>query len=407
MFSFDTTSSNALRHPLYLQWSFGSAVGNTGLWMTRLTLGYVIWELTQSPTLTGLTAFLILALPGILSPIMGVFAESRDPRKIVLFCQIANLGVYLSLSALAFMEVASVVPYLIAAGVTGVLISVWQPARLVMPTLLVTEAAIPSAVGFNSTVFNSSRVLGPALAAGIIAVGGIGLSFLAGVLFYSVFFVTVFFLRTTFTPRPKSSESFVTRFGGGIQEALRHPAIRMTLIASTFSGFFSRSVVELMPAINGTIIEGGTAQTLGYLTSAVGGGAIIMGAILATRRHTAVQQLPSLFLGGIIAGLATLIMAFSASLILLLVLSFISGAASTMTVVGGQSSLLQTVNQDYRARIMSLWGALAFGGLGLGSVVVGGLSGSLGIPPALILFGSLGALGCLGLWLAYSRQARD
>lgn len=404
MFSFDTSSSNALRHPLYVQWSFGSAVGNTGLWMMRLTLGYVVWELTESPTLTGLTAFLILALPGILSPFMGVFAESRDPRKIIMFCQIANLCVYLSLSVLAFMQVTSVVPYMIAAGATGLLIAVWQPARLVMPTILVTEAAIPSAVGFNSTVFNSSRVLGPAIAAWIIAVGGIGLSFLAGALFYSVFFIAVFFLRTEHEPRPKSGESFVARLGGGVREAARHPAIVMTLVASTFSGFFSRSIVELMPAINGTMVTGGTAQTLGYLTSAAGGGAIVMGAILATRRSARGQQLSSLFVGGIIAGVATFIMAFATSIYVMLALSFVSGAASTMTVVGGQASLLQMVNKEFRARIMSLWGALAFGGLGLGSVVVGGLGGSLGLPFALILFGCVGAVGCLALWAFARRQ---
>ena len=53
MLQFDPLSPNALRHPLYLQWTVGFVIGSIGLWMTRLTLGYVVWELTQSPALTG------------------------------------------------------------------------------------------------------------------------------------------------------------------------------------------------------------------------------------------------------------------------------------------------------------------------------------------------------------------
>mgnify|MGYP001199545871 CR=1 FL=1 len=77
MVRFDPTSSNALRHPLYVHWTIGFVIGAVGLWMTRLTLGYVVWELTQSPALTGLTAFLILAMPGILGPFLGVWIDGE------------------------------------------------------------------------------------------------------------------------------------------------------------------------------------------------------------------------------------------------------------------------------------------------------------------------------------------
>ena len=124
MVRFDPTSSNALRHPLYVHWTIGFVIGAVGLWMTRLTLGYVVWELTQSPALTGLTAFLILAMPGILGPFLGVWIENLDPKRVIVWVQFLNLGVYLALTIIAYVGTESAVPYLIASGATGIVIAI-------------------------------------------------------------------------------------------------------------------------------------------------------------------------------------------------------------------------------------------------------------------------------------------
>ena len=302
MVHFDPNSPNALRHPLYLQWTIGFAIGTVGLWMTRLTLGYVVWELTQSPALTGLTAFLILAMPGILGPFLGVWIENLDPKRVIVRVQFLNLGVYLALAVIAYIGTESVVPYIISAGAIGIVIAIWQPARLVMPTLLVPDEALASAVAINSTLFNTARIIGPALAAWAIAFGDVALAFFAGFLLYAVFFFAVLFLRTQRVQKDSPRGSFLDRLLGGIEQARSIPIVALAMAATMFSGFFSRSVVELMPAINGALITNGTAQTLGYLTSAAGAGAILMGLWLATRRGTTRQMLGYLFGGGIIGG---------------------------------------------------------------------------------------------------------
>ena len=125
MLRFDTTSSNALRHPLYVQWTLGFMIGAIGLWMTRLTLGYVVWELTQSPALTGLTAFLILAMPGVFGPFMGVLIENLNPKRVIVAVQFMILLVYLSLAIIAALGTTAVAPYIIAAAATGFVIAIW------------------------------------------------------------------------------------------------------------------------------------------------------------------------------------------------------------------------------------------------------------------------------------------
>ncbi len=404
MVRFDPTSSNALRHPLYVHWTIGFVIGAVGLWMTRLTLGYVVWELTQSPALTGLTAFLILAMPGILGPFLGVWIENLDPKRVIVWVQFLNLGVYLALTIIAYVGTESAVPYLVASGATGIVIAIWQPARLVMPTLLVSDHALGSAVAINSTLFNTARIIGPALAAWAIAFGGVVLAFFTGFLLYAVFFVAVLFLRTQHVKKDRPRGSFLDRLLGGIQQARAIPIVALAMAATMFSGFFGRSVIELMPAINGALIANGSAQTLGYLTSAAGAGAILMGLWLATRRSNTQQMLGYLFGGGIIGGLAVCGMAFAHSVWVLLPLSLISGAAGSLTLVGSQSTILQTAPKAFQTRIMALWGAVAFGGMGFGGVASGIIASIIGLPWTLSLFGLIGACGSAALWIHTRRQ---
>ena len=104
-------------------------------------------------------------------------------------------------------------------------------------------------------------------------------------------------------------------------------------------------------------------------------------------------------------GVAVCGMAFVSSTWLLLPLSVLSGAAGSLTLVGSQSSILQAAPKDYRTRIMALWGALAFGGMGLGGVVSGITASLISLPPTLILFGTVGTLGSGAIWL-YARQRK-
>ncbi|MGB1156380.1 MAG: MFS transporter [Alphaproteobacteria bacterium] len=399
MFSFDPASPNALRHPLYLQWTVGFAIGSTGLWLARLALGYVVWELTQSPFLTGMTAFLILALPGILGPFIGVWVENLNPKSVIMVAQVNNLLIYLVLALIAFLDTQSAIPYLIASGATGLLVAYWQPARLVMPTVLVPQHALASAVAVNSTLFNSARIIGPALAAWIIAFGSLPLAFLAGFALYLVFFISVLFLPTQWTPPERAAGGYFERFSSGLQEIRRHRLVILALAAVTFSGFFGRSIVELMPAINGALVSNSSAQTLGYLTSAAGAGAITIGMALAARRGSAQTMLGLLFFGGIFGGAAVLLMAFVTSIWLLLPVAYVSGAAGSLTVIGSQASILQTAPIAFRARIMAVWGAVAIGGMGLGGLVGGGLASMIGLSSTLIVFGGVGMVGSGLLWI--------
>ena len=404
MVRFDPTSSNALRHPLYVHWTIGFVIGAVGLWMTRLTLGYVVWELTQSPALTGLTAFLILAMPGILGPFFGVWIENLDPKRVIVWVQFLNLGVYLALAIIAYVGTESAVPYLIASGATGMVIAIWQPARLVLPTLLVSDHALGSAVAINSTLFNTARIIGPALAAWAIAFGGVVLAFFAGFLLYAFFFFAVLFLRTQHVKKDRPRGSFLDRLLGGIRQARAIPIVALAMAATMFSGFFGRSVVELMPAINGAAdyqrqrsnaglpdirrrrrrdFDGLVAchPTQQHTANA--------GVLVRRRHHRRPRRLRHGF----------------RSLCLGAVAAFADFWRSGQSdAVGSQSTILQTAPKAFQTRIMALWGAVAFGGMGFGGVASGIIASIIGLPWTLSLFGLIGACGSAALWIHTRRQ---
>src|SRR5439155_16106253 len=169
---------SSLRYRNYRLFFAGQAVSQVGSWMQRFALGWFLLQLTHDPFAVGLLAlasFLPFMLFGLFA---GVITDRLDARKLVIATQAAQLLTASALTWIAFGGFAQ--PWMLdtIAFVAGVVLVLDVPSRQQLTYRMVGRDALPNAVALNSTVFNASRILGPAAAGIVYGVGGAGVCFL-------------------------------------------------------------------------------------------------------------------------------------------------------------------------------------------------------------------------------------
>src|SRR4051812_43155898 len=180
-------NARAVRNPNYRVYCLGNLVSLCGTWLQRIAIGWLTWQLTQSGTWLGLVSFADLFPTVILSPIAGTLADRRDRLAVVKVTQCLAMVQAIALAALTWAGAITIGWLFALAAAMGVVNAINQPARLAMIPSLVTRADLSAAVALNSTIFNTARFIGPAIAGVVIAGGSIELAFALNALSYVVF----------------------------------------------------------------------------------------------------------------------------------------------------------------------------------------------------------------------------
>ena len=176
---------SAFSQPLFRRYFPSSCLSTLGSWIVRFLLGWSAWELTHSALWVGVVAGLMLLPTFVLSPVFGIVADRINPRNgllvtvglyglIALLAGIANTGGQFSLPWL-----------LVLATVLGAATSAHTPIRLALVPRLVPREALPSAIGISAIIFNTSRILGPAVGAWLLANYSLSVAFYTATLFFA------------------------------------------------------------------------------------------------------------------------------------------------------------------------------------------------------------------------------
>lgn len=376
---------SAFSQPLFRRYFPSSCLSTLGSWTLRFLIGWSAWELTQSAMWVGVVAGLMLLPTFVLSPVFGIVSDRINPRNGLLVT--AGLhGLIALLAALVNMGGGFSLPWLLfLATMLGGATSAHTPIRLALVPLLVPREALPSAIGTSAVIFNTSRILGPALGAWLLSRYALPVAFLVSFLLFAGTFLLLLTVRIApRSLRPKGA-SLAREFSAGLAYVRSHRAISLVLAYTLVNGLLGRTVLELLPALSGQLLDG-SSTTLATLTASAGAGSII-GGLVVSRQGSDESQLLRLITACLVAGALTLmvvrwlegITAFSA---LVLALSMIT----TMVGTGSQALAQLLVAEDFRGRVLSLWTVLAMGAPALGAMIMGTLADQLGFPAVLIVF---------------------
>ncbi|HXJ34144.1 MAG TPA: MFS transporter [Candidatus Eisenbacteria bacterium] len=391
-----TSSFPALRHRNFRRYAVGQTISLAGFWMQSVAQGWLVFRLSGSELALGTVAF-VGYLPVLLfSPVAGVVADRVSKYRLILATQTLAMLLAVVQGLVVWTEVATVPIVAGMAFCMGVIGSFDLPTRQSFMVEMVGLEDLPSAIALNASVFNTARVVGPALAGVLVAVAGEApCFFLNGVSYLAALWALLGMHLPAARPRAGAGRASGLRSGLAY---VRHRPVLASLLGTL--GLVSALALQsnvLMPSLAERVFGRG-ARGFGVLLTAYGVGAVITALRLASRTYSAVEQRRNLLLG--LWGMATglLVVAASPSYPMALVGQLVAGFGM-LRYTATTNVLVQTLTEDpYRGRVMGIHTMMFAGAAPFGALALGSLARAIGPQPTLVVSGA-GALAA-AMWLA-------
>ncbi len=382
---------SALRFRDFRVYIVGNMFATNGLWMQRVTVGWIAWDLTSSASFVGFVAFVNFAPAMITGPFFGVLIDRIRVQRAALITQVSMFLLALVLLVCFVTGQLGPVVLSILSGISGVVSSAHHPVRMSLAPRLVDRGAIASVVTLTAINFNLARLTGPALGGWIIASWGIGQSLFIQVLCYLPFILAISILQ----PRQRrysriAAEPFLQALRAGIGHVIHHRLIRHAILITGIFAFIIRGTLEILPVLADGVFDKGAAG-LGLLTSSAGLGALIAGMTKALMPAQSTQQLPRPALVSALVGTGIVpILGNSSSWEFSLFLIGCLGFMASISAISMQTAIQVDLDDDLRGRVMSLWVMVGIGAAAAGAVILGFLTDQIGFSSTLSWLGGLG-----------------
>jgi MFS family permease len=392
----------ALSVPNYRRYYSGQAVSMIGTWMQMTAQSWLVLTLTHSGTALGLVVALQTLPVLVLGPYGGVIADRVDKRRLMIALQSAMGVQALILGLLTVTGMVTVWEIGILAALLGLNNAFENPARQSFMMELVGPDHLRNAVSLNSVLVNVARSIGPAVAGILIATVGDGVCFLAN----AASFVAVVVSLTTMDATALSPSPPTRRARGQLRDGLRYvrrtPALAVPLVMMGLVGCLTYEFQVSLPVMADRGLNVGAAG-FGFMTAAMGVGAVAGGLFVAARGKTGLRPLVAAAFG---FGAAVALAALAPNLPLELLALALAGAGSISFMSTGNSTLQLNAATDMRGRVMSLWFVAFQGSTPIGGPVVGATMGALGARAGLGLGAATAVIVACGGLLALRRAPR-
>ena len=373
--------------PNYRRYVGGQAISLIGTWMQMTAQSWLVLTLTGSSTALGVIVALQTLPVLLLGPYGGVVADRVDKRRLMVALQAAMgvqaliLGLLTVTGAVRIWEIGAL------AALLGLNNAFENPARQSFVLELVGPDHLRNAVTLNSVLVNVARSVGPAVAGVLIATVGDGWCFLLNAAsFVAVVSSLVRLDASALRPSPPAQ-----RARGQLREGLRYvrrtPELGVPLLMMGLAGMLAYEFQVSLPVMAKSGLHSGAAG-FGFMTAAMGVGAVVGGLLVAARGRIGIKPLVLAATGfGITLALAALAPSLAVELLALALV----GAASIAFMSTGNATLQLTADPSMRGRVMSLWFVAFQGSTPIGGPIVGWLMAAVGARAGL----GIGALTCL------------
>ncbi len=373
----------------------GNFTHTVTVWVNRIAIAWMTWELTHSTTWLGIMAAANMLPSIVLGPLGGVTADRFGHRLQLVSATYIGGVVALLVTALVAMDRISIGWLAFLVAVSGVIRSFNVPARTALVSSLVERKYLSSAIGINSASFHGGNFIGPVIGGVLINYFGISLAFLA----YAAgeFIAATSFLMLQITPPSTHGQKrfrMLADLWEGFTYTWNHAGIFSVMMLSLVTAVFVQPYMEMLPAFVAKVYNMDAAG-LAWLTAATGGGAMVGGLWIARRGR----------LEGLVSiQLVTLSIAYSAIFAFAwtdtLSIAMTALAVAGFSLVAAQtcsSTLIQNaVQAQLRARVVSLNGVVIVSGPAIGAILIGWIAEFIGVQIPVMAAAAI-ALVCLAL----------
>jgi MFS family permease len=380
----------------YRLYFIGQAISLCGTWMQTIGQAWLVLKLTNSGTQLGLIVAAQFLPMLFLAPLGGILADRFSKRKILYFTQSISALLALALGILVISQTAQLWMVYVLAVALGLVNTADNPARQTFIFEMVGKKSLPNAISLNSTMVNLARVIGPAIAGGIIASLGLAPCFFLNAVSFIAVLIALRMMRAgELSPAPKAG-----RAKGQLAEGWRYiksnKILRDTLLMMAIIGTLTYEFSVILPLVAQFTFHGG-AGTYAALTVAMGLGSMAGGLWTASRKTNPAGALVKAALW---FGITVLLAAVLPSLILVLIALVAVGFYSINFLALGNSTLQLESKAEMRGRVMSFWTMAFLGSTPIGGPIIGYI-GDHANPRWGLAVGGLAAVfaAALGYWL--------
>jgi MFS family permease len=400
------TFASLRRHRNYRLFFYGQLTSVAGTWMQNIAMAWLVVGL--APHSRGLAVGLLAACRfgpfTVLGLFSGVVTDRFDNRRVVIVTQSVQMvfsAVLATVTLLGHVQLWEV--YAIAV-LTGSALVFDAPSRQNLTFQMVGRDELPNAIALNSSLFNTARIFGPALAGVLIAAVGPGWCFAVNTLSFLAVLAGLLAMRVS-ELFPLLDRRRPTMWRGtreGFAYALRNRTVLVTLVMTAVFSAVGFNFNILLPLLAKNTLEAGP-RTFGIISACFGAGALV-GALWAAAVSRTTWRV--MFLGAAGFGICELLIAPVRSTLLVGALLFVCGIFFT-SYTANSNAAIQLASPDHiRGRVLGLY-YYAWNGLApLGALIVGWMCDRGGTELAFAVGGVSGlAMTVLGA-LAIKRPKR-
>jgi MFS family permease len=390
----------SLRIHNYRLYVLSQLVSNTSAWAMRIAIDWLVFELTGSVALVGITVALQFGPMLFLGPLGGVIADRYPKRRLLVTTQSINAASSAALAVLTITGIVTVWEVFATALIMGCVAVVDSPARSVFVNEMVGHNRLANAISINASIFHLGGLVGPAISGILIALVGAGWSIAANALAACVVVVTLLSMRVS-----ELLPSLVAARGKGqIREGLRYvlakPTIFWPIVMLAFVAMFGMNLPVILVAFADHVFGSGAAG-YGLYSSAAALGALA-GSIVSTRRMN--YRLRTIMLAAGCFGLAIVATGLAPILAVFLVCLAGIGFTRLLFATTAESIVQLSTNRVIRGRVMAIYAMVVLGGQAIGGPLMGWAIELWGVRTAVIVSGSVPTIAAMVIGILLARS---
>ncbi len=367
----------ALRHRNFQLYFGGQLISIAGTWMQIIAQGWLVYQISHSELTLGIVGF-ASAIPAlIVSPWGGVIVDRVPKRRLLVITQTCSMLLALILAALTFTGLVRVWHVVVLAAMLGLVNAIDGPGRQAFVVEMVGREDLTNAIALNSMVFNSGRVIGPALGGALLATVGSAWCFLINGLSFLAVIGGLVAMRMPPPPAQRATASPWQELTGGLRYVFKHTEQFALLLLALIFAVFGMSYSTLLPAFVDQVLHAG-ASGFGLVNAFTGFGAVA-GAFVIARYGGQGQRGRWLTIAAFSFPILLSAFAFTANFPLSLALAFGLGVSFMLQFTLINTLLQLSVADEMRGRVLSLYMLTFFGFAPFGNLAIGNLAHNWGL----------------------------
>ncbi len=376
----------AFQNRNYALFFSGQGLSQVGTWMQRTGVTWVIYTITHSTFMLGLTVF-ASQFPSFLFSLLGGIAADRSNRyKLLLLTQTASMVQAVLLAVLVFTKHYVVWEILTLSVVLGIINAFDVPARQPLVHELVNDKAdLPNALALNSSLNNIARLVGPALSGIVLEKFGAGICFSLNALSFIAVIASLLLMKLPAYVPSATKTKVASDLSEGFAYLKKTPSISVIMFMLALISLLVLPYNTLLPVFAKVIFKGGAA-TFGYINSFIGLGAVAGAVFLASQKPNADLKV-TLLVNSVIFGICIMLFSHISNFPLAMLFATLSGFGMMSKTTVCLTIIQVNSHKDMRGRIMSYVAMAYFGMLPVGSLLIGAISQQIGAPDTIFFEG--------------------